>query len=320
MDRTKVDFVKGHMGGNEIILLDGCQVPSGKERQFAASALKPPNIRGHQAGFLHQGSEKNHIRARIVSVTGLDFLSMCGGLTQVLGKATEEDDFAARYSITKKEPRTNLTLLTDAGPIPLSLEFERGKVVKTQTTMNSFVRESYRLGVQETRIDGVNAYKVGEALCVEFDEIKKGFPDLDFGELGEEEFELFEDIQDEFVNQFFSQSVKEKKSKGRTFAIYDRHPERSGDIRVIFPHLVSSGHIEPSCGTGTTVVGMTMLERGQLPNNGTIRLVAESGGDIDHIGGPEKTTLNMEVKEGKLENISFTHSFVELIARGVLWL
>src|SRR6056297_1069720 len=166
MERTKVDFLKGHMGGNEIILLDGRQVPSGKERQSAASALKPPNIRGHQAGFLYQGTEKNQIRARIVSVTGLDFLSMCGGLTQVLGKAMEEDDFAYRYSITKEEPITDLTLLTDAGPIPLRLEIEDGKVVKTETTMNSFVEESYRIGVEETRIAGVNAYKVGEALCV----------------------------------------------------------------------------------------------------------------------------------------------------------
>lgn len=317
MEKVEVDFIKGHMGGNEIILLNGHQIPEGQERERSAVALNPPSIRGHQAGILYR--EENGIRAKVVSVTGLDFISMCGGLTQVLGKALEQGNFANRYGITTQEPTTEVTLFSDAGPIYLTLHIEDGQVVKTETEMNSFLEESYQKGVRPIEVAGVPAYKVGEALCSELDDIKDKFPSIDFGELGADAFNVFENIQNDFVEKFFPESGISGKTKGKTFAIYDRHPEQSGDIRVIFPHDVSTGHIEPSCGTGTSIVGVTMGERGQIPSDGEVELIAESGGDTNHIGGPERTTLNMEVKDEKVEGIAFNHSLVELLAQGTLW-
>jgi len=317
VEKVEVDFIKGHMGGNEIILLNGHQIPDGQERDKSAVALTPPSVRGHQAGLLY--NDEKGIRVKVVSVTGLDFISMCGGLTQVLGKALERDDFADRYEVTTQEPTTEVTLFTDAGPIYLSLRIEDNEVVKTETEMNSFLQESYQKGVRPTEVGGVPAYKVGEALCTELDDIKDKFPSVDFGELGSDALNIFENIQNDFVEKFFPKSGINGKTKGKTFAIYDRHPGGTGDIRVIFPHDVSTGHIEPSCGTGTSIVGVTMGERGQIPSDGEVELVAESGGDTSHIGGPERTTLNMEMTEGKVEGIAFNHSLVELLAQGTLW-
>ncbi|MFW6104907.1 MAG: hypothetical protein ACOC6I_03605 [Candidatus Bipolaricaulota bacterium] len=317
MKKVGVDFIKGHMGGNEIILLNGHQIPEGQERERSAVALNPPSIRGHQAGILYK--EESGIRAKVVSVTGLDFISMCGGLTQVLGKALEQGNFANIYEITTQEPTTDVTLFTDAGPIYLTLHIKDGQVAKTETEMNSFLQESYQKGVRPIEVAGVPAYKVGEALCSELDDIKDRFPSVDFEELGTEAYSVFEKIQNNFVERFFPESGIKGKTQGKTFAIYDSHPERSGDIRVIFPHDVSTGHIEPSCGTGTSVVGITMCERDQIPPEGEVELFAESGGDINHIGGPERTMLHMEMKDGKVESISFNHSLVELLAQGTLW-
>ncbi|MEF8725624.1 MAG: hypothetical protein V5A83_01660 [Candidatus Bipolaricaulota bacterium] len=318
MKTVEVEFIKGHMGGNEIILLNGHQIPDGQERDKSAVALTPPSVRGHQAGLLY--NDEKGIRVKVVSVTGLDFISMCGGLTQVLGKALERDDLADRYEVTTQEPTTEVTLFTDAGPIYLTLNIEDGQVVKTETEMNSFLQESYQKGVRPTEVAGVPAYKVGGALCSELDDIKDRFPSVDFGELGTEAYSVFEKIQNDFVERFFPESGTKGKTQGKTFAIYDRHPEKSGDIRVIFPHDVSTGHIEPSCGTGTSVVGITMCERGQISGDGELRLIAESGGDTHHLGGPEKTTLQMKMKKGRVESISFNHSLVELLAQGTLWL
>ena len=45
MNKDGLAFVKGHMGGNEIILLQGAQVPQGKEIDWALAMLDPPHIR-----------------------------------------------------------------------------------------------------------------------------------------------------------------------------------------------------------------------------------------------------------------------------------
>ena len=54
---SKIDFIKGHMVGNEIILLYGCQLPNGKEIEVALQVLGPPNIKGDQAGLFYKNRE-----------------------------------------------------------------------------------------------------------------------------------------------------------------------------------------------------------------------------------------------------------------------
>ncbi|MCF7891060.1 hypothetical protein K9M78_07575 [Candidatus Bipolaricaulota bacterium] len=97
------------------------------------------------------------------------------------------------------------------------------------------------------------------------------------------------------------------------FAVYDRRSKECAG-RLIFPHNVSSGHIEPACGTGTVAVTIAMLLNGQI--DGKDNLVFESGGLPDRIGGPERTKVNFFAEEGKIIEISFSHSFVQILAEG----
>ncbi|MBS3737188.1 hypothetical protein KGY72_08470 [Candidatus Bipolaricaulota bacterium] len=61
-----------------------------------------------------------------------------------------------------------------------------------------------------------------------------------------------------------------------------------------------------------------MVEKGQLPRTGNVRLVAESGGGVGSIGGREDTMLDLELENGIVQSASFTHNPVEIIASGTL--
>jgi len=52
MNRRGIRFIKGHMGGNEIVLLYGHEIPKDRELEVSLSVLAPPYVRGHQAGLL----------------------------------------------------------------------------------------------------------------------------------------------------------------------------------------------------------------------------------------------------------------------------
>jgi len=54
MESKKVDFIKGHMGGDEIVLLYADQMPEGKGIAVAASVLAKPSIGGHNSGLVYQ--------------------------------------------------------------------------------------------------------------------------------------------------------------------------------------------------------------------------------------------------------------------------
>lgn len=81
-----INFIKGHMCENEIIGLLGDQIPRGREIEVALNALDPLNIRGDEAGLLYKGEGDTNITVKIGGGSRR-FISMCGGLIQVLGKA-----------------------------------------------------------------------------------------------------------------------------------------------------------------------------------------------------------------------------------------
>lgn len=314
MSRKKVRFVKGSMGGNQVLLLDGRKIPEDRELEKALEALEPLRLGGHQAGVLYEGEKENAIEAAIVTITGQTYISMCGGLTQILGKALVEDTFLDDFNLAVTEPETEITLRTNSGPVGISAEIKKGEVLEVRTSMDSFVDECYEIGVNQITTEGVKSYKVGDAHCVEVDEIYEEYPEADLEEIDESTLNILRSMQRDYLDQFYPDT------SGMTFSVYDRNPLRSGDVRVIFPHQVVTGHIEPSCGTGTTAIGLAMVEKGHLPGDGTATLVAESGGGIDCIGGPEETTLDLEIGSGRVKSASFSHSLVEILATGHLWL
>jgi len=315
MKKDELAFVKGHMGGNEIILLQGAQVPQGKEVDWALAILNPPHIRGHQVGLLYEGPEPNQIKAKIVSVSKKDFVSSCGGLTQVLGKAIFEENLGEHLGLQIHFPLAELVLETGAGPVVIAANGVDGTVKTITTKMTPFVNECYELGTWPMEVAGVGVTKVGKVLVAAAEEIRRRFPSVDLERIDASTLEVLWQIHQEFLRKAYPDW------KSGDFAIYDLSTTKNADGRVIFPHHIPEGHIEPACGTGTVAIGIAIAERGNvLPRNGTAELAFASGGSRSEIGGPDLTKLWLTIKDGKVTDASFSHSPIEILATGKIWL
>lgn len=84
--KYELDFIKGHMGENEIVLLNREQIHKGRELEIALSTLEAPYIRGHEAGILYNPEGKGDIKVKIVGFSLRHFITACEDMTQVLGK------------------------------------------------------------------------------------------------------------------------------------------------------------------------------------------------------------------------------------------
>ncbi|HIH97661.1 MAG TPA: hypothetical protein HA346_01440 [Thermoplasmata archaeon] len=106
----EIDFVKGHMGGNEIILLFGEQVSKDMSKKEIIGKTVPilnhPNIYGDQAAVLYRIKGENTIKPKIVDRSMREYVPMCGGFTQVFGKALMETDLANHLGIEMNEGST----------------------------------------------------------------------------------------------------------------------------------------------------------------------------------------------------------------------
>ena len=310
-----LNFIKGHMGGNEIILLIGEQIPKGRELEVGLLALNAPNIRGHQAGLLYNSHSDGYVKVKIVDHASGGFISACGGLTQVFGKALIETDLAEELGIEITEPVTDATLETDVGPVQIKIQITNGSSREVLTNMKSFVDECYESGVQSIIIDNlVKAVKVGKCLVININDLRAVFSERNFSKINRETSEILATLQRQFDSEGYLHS------RNGDFSLYDLSPSRPGnDGRAIFPHRISGDSIEPACGTGTVAIGIAMVERGEIEQSDTaLQLSFESGGDIYGIGGPNSTSLGLQIRKGKVVDASFSHSLVEILATGTL--
>ena len=313
MTEQGVEFAKGHMGGNEIVLLDGDRVPEGQELEAALAVLDPPNIRGHQAALLYEVSD-TRLSAKIISVSSRGFISSCGGLTQVLGKVLLETDFMNKLQLRLDEPLARIELETSAGVVTILIESRGGRASRVVSVMAPFVEECYNLGVTSMKAAGVMVMKVGKVLVVDGDDLREVYPDVNLDQIDKATMKTLSTVQQSFLAAEFPGQV------GGDFAVYDLNPAHGRNGRVIFPHSITAGHIEPSCGTGTVAVGIAVVESGKiLPDEGKLELAFESGGSSSAIGGPDITELQLTVKDGRVTDARFSHSFVEIIATGKAW-
>jgi hypothetical protein len=182
--------------------------------------------------------------------------------------------------------------------------------------MKSFVEECYQLGVQSVNLADVNAMKVGKFIVVRTDDIKKVRPDVKFIEIDELTQQVLRKIQEDFDNRGFIER------KNVDFSLYDLQPENSGNTgRIVFPHRISNDHIEPACGTGTVACGIAMVEKREIrADQPQTELLFESGGDEHSIGGSDFTQLKLSISNGKVADAYFSHSLVEILATGKVWI
>jgi diaminopimelate epimerase len=303
-----INFIKGHMGGNEIVLLYGDQVSKDMQKEEIISKTVPilnyPNIHGDQAVLLYRTKGENRIKPKIVDRSMKEYVPMCGGFTQVFGKALTETGMSKQLGIKMKEGSTDIILDTDAGTIPL-------KIIegKTWTNMNSLLKYYYRLSVEPIKVGGVKATKVGYFLVINTDDIKEKYPFCDFEKMDEKTLETLVTLQKDWDKKYTP-----KGTNWWYFCLYDLHPEYGGDVRATFPHCIQDRHIEPSCGTGTTAIAVAIVERGELKKS---HLLFEEGGSIG-IGGPDLAETKMQIEDNKVIKLDFSHNFVEILAIGKL--
>ena len=118
------DFVKVHAEWDECIFIYGEQLPKGKELPLGLSFLRRPSVRGTEIGLLYPSEANGHVRVRIIDDTAKDFIGMCGGLTQSLGKAIVETDIGRRLGLHIVDGVNRVILDTDSGPIPIEIDVQ----------------------------------------------------------------------------------------------------------------------------------------------------------------------------------------------------
>jgi diaminopimelate epimerase len=309
MSPLKVDFVKGHMGGNEIILVHGDQIPTQDYIKASVYLMESPSVHGDQVGILEKPQQGGDVKVKIVDRTYKDYITMCGGLSQVLPRAFVETDLGKRYGIG--EGFKELAVETDLGIVNISVKKTNGKM-KTYTDMTKFVEECYLYGISPIKVAGVDSLKVGKFLIADAQKIRGKYPGISFEELDAKAVEILLSMQKDFDRQHLCPNPN------ADYSLFDIYPNEPTHGRVVFPHNLTSGHIEPSCGTGTIAVAIALAET-KRTKNGPVTIRFDSGGG-HCLGGPETTEVHMEVDNAKVKHAEFSHSLVEITATGKAWL
>ncbi len=311
----RLDFVRGHMGGNLIVLVRGNQLPAGEELETAVKLLGPNYLYAHEAGILYHAGRSSELKVKIVEPTSQCFISACGGFTQVLGSALIETGLGDIFGVDKTKPRVEVVLHTDGGPVKLFIETAGGKAAGIRTDMTSFVRECYQRGVKKHYFRGLEVVQAGKFLVLNAARFKDVCPRADFSKWDQQTRELLTAIQHDFADATGEREYN--------VALYDWKPEYGGDIRVVYPHCVEAEYFEPSCGTGSIALGIALLVWEELQElqkgSGRVTLKIECGGGKE-LGGPDITGLEMNVERGLVTGATFSHSRVDITAVGQVWL
>jgi len=308
-----MEFIKGHMGGNQIILINGDEINPGEELKTALKALDSKSIGGHQAGIIGKFRD-GVLPVKIVRYSWRDFIPACGGLTQVLGVALIEGGAAERYGITVKQSPLKVTLGFDCGPVPLEIHFDNKGVKKVETDLSSFIGECEKEGIEVVNLDGFKAYKSGNFFVVDGDAIGKAYPDSNFHIMDDETKKIFNKVQKQFQQKIGDETWNA--------ALYDFYSSNQADVRVLFPHRLSMGHVETACGTGSIALALALVKLANFRpyvEDSVVTLLFETGGD-NILGGDEITTVKITEESGKIVKAVFSHSVVEMIAKGELYI
>lgn len=307
-----LDFVRGHMGGNLIILLRGEQIPEGTELETAVKLMGPNYLYAHEVGILYPGEKPGEIEVKVAEPSVPCFISACGGFTQVLGAALVETELGRHYGIDPSHNPVEAMLITGCGPTELKIDTDGHKALRINTNMDCFVRECYEKGVGAFSYGELKYMRAGKFLVINADHFNAAYPGLDFIKWDQKTRDTLQAIQHDFMER--TGEIEPN------VALYDWHPERAGDLRVVFPHYVQDDFFEPSCGTGSVALGLAVLAAGELSHlnlseSGCLTLNIESGGGIE-LGGPDITSLEIRTGSEGVKAASFSHSRVEITATG----
>jgi hypothetical protein len=310
---TQVDFYKGHMGGNRILLLDGEQLDRDRLLAQALRALDELCLAGHQAGILYKPQRGGTVRARIASVCGRDFIPACGGFTQVISRALVETPLGELFPPEERDGHRRITIEFDDLDVETTVTMADGTFDHADTDFTAFARNLLLRGFERVDLGGLHAWRAGHFLVMDAEQVLRKHPDVNFETMDDTTKQLITLLQYRFLGATALTSWD--------FALYDFHTEGRGDARVVYPHNVRIGFIEPSCGTGSIALALTLLSNGDFRQvgrmeNGAYEVALQTGGK-PVMGGPDLTTVRIErPQDQEIGRVTFSNSNVELLASG----
>jgi hypothetical protein len=316
----KVEFVKGHCGWDTLTLIPAGTIPAERELEAALKIIDAPVSGGLEVGYLARGERTNQIRLRVANSTMRGWIPMCGGMTQVIGKALVETRLREQFGVDVTQPAATVELVTDSGVITLQIEIEDRKARNTVTVMDDYAAYLYRCGVRPLVLEGVEALDLGEFLVVDLAALEARHPGIDFTSRAA-------GLHLEIINRVLAAYQHRRGTSGGVHGMmYDNRPEGPGHFRV-YPRFISDDMaaaripFEFQCGTGTVAVGIAIAHYGQLP-------FAAEQGEILFEWGSHRTTpdpygirtsrLQLQLDNQRVVGARFSHSVVEILAEGVL--
>jgi hypothetical protein len=317
----QVDFVKGHCGFDAVTLLPAGQIPPAHELEAALRILAPPLGGGLEVGFLEPGERADEIRLRMVDSTARTWIPMCGGMSQVIGKALVETFFRERFQVDVSRAHQEIRLCTPAGVVPIVVEIDGRRVVRVTSLMDSFASYLYDSGVEFVTVEGCRLLRLGDYCVFALDELERAHPGLDFTRRDA-------GPSLEVVNRMLARFAKRYSPEcGVVGMMYDAHPEGPGDYRV-YPRFYGPDlgaarlPYEFQCGTGAVAVGIALTMLGLLPPQAQGAVVFEWGSQRSTPDpyGIRTSYLEYQTNAGRLVRMSFSHSVVEILAEGRLTL
>lgn len=314
-----VNFVKGHCGWDVVTLLPEGQIPTAEELAAAVKILSAPIDGGLEAGWLGFGDRPDEIRVRMVNSTTKHWIPMCGGMTQVIGKALIETFLREHFNVDASQPALTIKLVTASGEIPIQIMIRDGKVRGVVTVMDNYLSYLYRGGVEPLVLHGIPLLRVGSYAVVDVAVLEQKHPEIDFTRRDP-------GPHLDIVNDVLRAFRQHLGVKGLNGMLYDQRPEGPGQYRV-FPRFYSDDLAaarlpwEFQCGTGSIAVAIALAYDRRLPfttNKGVVVLEWGSYRTTPDPYGIRTSQLDLELRDTRVIKAAFSHSVVEILAEGRL--
>ena len=310
----KINFLKGHMGGNKILLLDGSQILEEELLSTALYALDELTLSGHQAGILYPPERGGSVRVRIVSTCGGDFIAACGGLSQVLSRAMVDTELGQKYNVKPADDECEIAIEFDKITVKTKTSLKNGVYQETNTDFTSFAKDLLLRGIEKINLGDIEAWRVGYFFVIDADRVKDRYPEVNFEVMDGATKEIITLLQYRFLGATGITSWDS--------ACFDHKSHKDCNFRAFFPHNARTGHVEASCGTGSIALALAFLANGEAQflgdkSSDPYILKLETGGK-PVLGGPDVTHVQIERDNGVFKNASFSNSNVEILATGQL--
>lgn len=313
-------YLKGHCGWDVLSLLLAEQIPEAEQLDTALRVLDVPVEGGIEVGLLGRTAAPNDIRLRIIDSSTRQWVTMCGGMTQVIGKALIETQLRDYFGIDTAAPLVNIRLITDACVIPLAIEVSEGRAARVISNMDSYLQLTYSIGVRAIELCGVAALDVGEYLLLRVQDLESAHAGIDFTR---RDPGPHLHIVNELLKQYYAMRAR---AAGANAILYDDRPEGAGQFRI-FPRFLDATAqripYEFQCGTGTIAAAVALAHEDMLPFAGERgELLLEWGSQLSTPDpcGIRISRVQLARAGSRLTSASFSHSTIEIAMEGEVYL